>query len=318
MTTKLEIFINCGHLINYMFIEKRKSGKNIKYYLVYSYRDNEKTKKIRKYLGENLTESSIKNKKIKAEETIKKEIQKISTRVFDFFLKPSEIKKLNKLNNKIKIVHLNTKEWKKFEKDFVYNTNAIEGSRVLKEEVLQILNKSKVKNAEEKETKNVAKAIEYIHNNKNKEEFDLKLIKKLHNICFKGTKSFAGKFRVVEVVIKDPENKIIHKGVPAKEVEIYLKEMIDWYKKNKNKFKPLILAGIIHNQFENIHPFRDGNGRIGRLLLNFILLKSSYPPINILLEDRGEYYYVLQKYSNDDEIELTIKFLIEQYKKTLK
>ena len=301
-----------------MFIEKRKSGKNIKYYLVYSYRDNEKTKKIRKYLGENLTESSIKNKKIKAEETIKKEIQKISTRVFDFFLKPSEIKKLNKLNNKIKIVHLNTKEWKKFEKDFVYNTNAIEGSRVLKEEVLQILNKSKVKNAEEKETKNVAKAIEYIHNNKNKEEFDLKLIKKLHNICFKGTKSFAGKFRVVEVVIKDPENKIIHKGVPAKEVEIYLKEMIDWYKKNKNKFKPLILAGIIHNQFENIHPFRDGNGRIGRLLLNFILLKSSYPPINILLEDRGEYYYVLQKYSNDDEIELTIKFLIEQYKKTLK
>ena len=94
--------------------------------------------------------------------------------------------------------------------------------------------------------------------------------------------------------------------------------MIDWYKKNKNKFKPLILAGIIHNQFENIHPFRDGNGRIGRLLLNFILLKSSYPPINILLEDRGEYYYVLQKYSNDDEIELTIKFLIEQYKKTLK
>ncbi|MCD4699293.1 MAG: Fic family protein, partial [Phycisphaerae bacterium] len=172
-------------------------------------------------------------------------------------------------------------------------------------------------NADEKETKNVAKAVEYIHKSADK-ELSLRLIKKLHKLCFQGTKSFAGKLRAIEVVIKDSEKRIIHVGVPAGEVEIYLKEMINWYEKNKNKFKPLILAGIIHNQFENIHPFRDGNGRIGRLLLNFILLKNNYPPINLLLEDRGEYYYVLQEYSNHDEITSTIKFLVKQYQKTLK
>ena len=74
----------------------------------------------------------------------------------------------------------------------------------------------------------------------------------------------------------------------------------------------------MHNQFEHIHPFQDGNGRVGRLLLNFILLKKNYPPINIMLEDRLEYYQTLQKYSKNEDIKSTLKFLIKQYKKTLK
>lgn len=80
----------------------------------------------------------------------------------------------------------------------------------------------------------------------------------------------------------------------------------------------MVLAAILHNQFERIHPFKDGNGRVGRLLLNFILLKNNYPPINILLEDRAEYYKTLQEYSNKDELKPTLEFLISQYKKTLK
>ncbi|MFH1211440.1 MAG: Fic family protein, partial [Candidatus Woesearchaeota archaeon] len=75
---------------------------------------------------------------------------------------------------------------------------------------------------------------------------------------------------------------------------------------------------IIHNQFEHIHPFQDGNGRVGRLLLNFILLKSKYPPINISIEDRAEYYNSLQEYSKRHDLRPTIKFLIKQYRKTLK
>ena len=71
---------------------------------------------------------------------------------------------------------------------------------------------------------------------------------------------------------------------------------------------------MVHNEFEHIHPYQDGNGRVGRLLLNWVLLQHSYPPINILLKDRKEYYRTLQRFSMKGEIEPTLKFLIKQYK----
>ena len=94
--------------------------------------------------------------------------------------------------------------------------------------------------------------------------------------------------------------------------------MILWHNKNKSKFKPLVLAAIIHNQFEFIHPFQDGNGRVGRLLLNFILLKNKLPPINIAFEDRPEYYMTLQEYQKNQNLKPTVEFLARQYKKTLR
>ena len=122
----------------------------------------------------------------------------------------------------------------------------------------------------------------------------------------------------MNVVIRNPLGQVIHAGVPKEELNDYLEDFIEWYNENKTKFKPLALSAIMHNQFEHIHPFQDGNGRVGRLLLNFILLKNNYPPINIMLEDRAEYYHTLQKYSKEDDIRSTLKFLIKQYKKTMR
>ena len=141
-------------------------------------------------------------------------------------------------------------------------------------------------------------------------------MKKLHKFCFENSKSFAGKFRDVEVVIRNAKGEVVHRGVPVKELNTELNKFISWYKKNKNKFKPLVLAVILHNQFEDIHPFQDGNGRVGRLLLNFILLKNDYPPINIYLEDRAKYYEILQKYSKNYELKPSIEFFVQQYEKT--
>ena len=86
----------------------------------------------------------------------------------------------------------------------------------------------------------------------------------------------------------------------------------------EKKIHPLLVIGNFVVEFLNIHPFQDGNGRVGRLLLNFILLKNNYPPINILLEDRAEYYKTLQEYSKKDNLKPTLEFLIKQYKKNLK
>jgi len=60
-------------------------------------------------------------------------------------------------------------------------------------------------------------------------------------------------------------------------------------KKNKDKFHPFVLVGIFHQKFEKIHPFYDGNGRTGRMLMNYMLLKNKYPPFFVRKSRRGEY-----------------------------
>ena len=107
----------------------------------------------------------------------------------------------------------------------------------------------------------------------------------------------------------------MHQGAPHREIENLIRELIGWYAKYSKKYPPLLLASVIHNQFEKIHPFQDGNGRVGRLLLNYILLKLNYPPVNIRLKDRSEYYKLLQIYDKTGDIKPTIKFLVSQYKK---
>jgi Fic family protein len=299
-----------------MYIEKRKSEKNIKYYLVHSYREKNKVKKIRKYLGINLKKEELNKKEKRAREIILESLKEINTDIFFFTLTKKQVEILNKYNDKININHLSKKEWETFVEDFVYNTNAIEGSTLDEEDVVDALHKKTPSNEEEIEAKGVAKAIEYLK--KTKEDLSLKLLLKLHKFCFEGSKYFAGKLRSVNVVIKNSRGEIVHAGVPKEELKDYLEDFIKWYKENKQKFKPLVLAAIIHNQFEHIHPFQDGNGRVGRLLLNFILLKNNYPPINIMIEDRQEYYKSLQDYSKKDDLKPTLKLLIKQYKKTLK
>jgi len=299
-----------------MYIEKRKSRDTIKYYLVHSYREKDKIEKIRKYLGSNLSKKKLEEAKRNAEEKINQILEEISTKIFLFSLTKKQVEALNKLSDKINIVHLSEGEWRNFTKDFVYNTNAIEGSTITEEEVPEILHKKRAENEEETETKGVALAVNYIR--KTKEDLTLNLLLKLHKFCFKGSKPFAGKFRKVNVVIRNSFGQIINAGVPKEELKDYLNDFIEWYKEKKDKFKPLTLAAILHNQFEHIHPFQDGNGRVGRLLLNFILIRNKYPPINIMLEDRIEYYQMLQKYSKNDDLKSTLKFLIKQYKKTLK
>lgn len=300
-----------------MFIEKRRHGKGTKYYLVYSYREKGVVKKIRRYLGLNLSSDELKKAELDAKKAIAGELEELSTEMFNFSLTKKQSKLLNSLDKEIKIHHLDKKEWQRFTEEFVYNTNAIEGSTVRIGEVKEIIKKQKTpKNDEEIESKNVAKAVEFIR--KTKQDLSIEFIKKLHKLCFNRTKSFAGQLRNVEVVIRNSRGEVVHAGIPYRQLKKALDEMISWYQKNRKKFKPLILAAIMHNQFEHIHPFQDGNGRVGRLLLNFILLKNKYPPINILLEDRTEYYYTLQEYSKKHNLKPTAKFLIKQYKKMIK
>ncbi len=308
-----------------MYIEKRKDGKGIKYYLSHSFREGNKVHKIRKFLGKNISEPELKKRVEKAEKIILEEIEqyKIISDPLRAPLSEKEIDFIQKLqiNQRLKITHLSEKQWKLFSELFTYNTNAIEGSELDQKEVKNILRADKwPKKSKEDiaEAYGVDKAISFIR--ETKEHISIKFILRLHKIVFKNSKGFAGEFRKKgeEVVVKDGLGNIVHYGAPQSRVLGLLKELIWWYNKNKDKYPALVLAVVVHNQFENIHPFRDGNGRIGRILLNNILIKNNLAPVNINFRNRKEYYSALQEYEKNHNIRPTIDLLIKEYKQLRK
>lgn len=304
-----------------MHIEKRKVGKRIKYYLSHSFREGLKVHKIRKFLGSDLNPEILEERRQKAEHLILEEIHKykIIKDPLQVKLSDAEIAFVKRLEAKIpvKITHLSDKQWIIFSESFTYNTNAIEGSELTNKEVREVLEENKwpeKSKADIAEAYGVKEALDFIR--KTKEHISIELIKEIHHIIFKNSKHFAGNLRKPgqEVAVKNQLGYVLHEGAPQSRVLFLLQEMIDWYNSNKNKYPALILAAVIHNQFENIHPFADGNGRVGRILLNNILLKHDLPPINIEFRNRAGYYASLQAYEKNHDLRPTLELFMKEYK----
>lgn len=304
-----------------MHIEKRKAGKKTKYYLAHSYREGKKVHKFRKYLGTDLKPEKLEERRKIAEKLILEEIHKynIIKDPLHFELSESEIKEIRKFEKEIpiKIRHLSEKDWKLFSEIFTYNTNAIEGSKLNQKEVKNLLEEDKWPNKSKEdiaEAYGVDESIRFIRTVR--EHLSIELIKKIHKIVFKNSKSFAGKLRKKgeEVVVTNNAGNVVHEGAPQSRVTFLLKELVGWYEKNKSKYPTLVLAAVVHNQFENIHPFADGNGRVGRILLNNILIKRGLPPLNIDFKNRAEYYASLKEYEINKNLKPTIELYLKEYR----
>ena len=183
-----------------MFIEIRKVGKDRKYYAVHSFREEGQVVKIRKYLGANLSLEALKEKETRAFAAIAEQLryyQEIRDPL-RYVLSPRELKQLKTLEARgdIKIAHLSEDDWLRFSELFSYHTNAIEGSTLTQREVTALIETEKVpdKSAEDiAEARGVAQAIQFLR--KEKPVLSIELMKSLHKIVFKETKSFAGQFR---------------------------------------------------------------------------------------------------------------------------
>ncbi len=97
-----------------------------------------------------------------------------------------------------------------------------------------------------------------------------------------------------------------------------IENMISWYKKNKYKINPVELAARLHIKFELIHPFIDGNGRIGRLLMLLILHKNGYPMTNIEPKEKLTYINKLESSYLKNDLLIFVKWLISKYLRTNK
>jgi Fic family protein len=304
-------------------IEKRLVDGKRKYYLAHSYRSNSKIMKVRVFLGTDLDQTEVERLAEKARARLEDKIRS-AKRIGDPYrtvLSSQEMNEITLLTTKVKmkLAHLSEDNWVNFTEEFTYDTNAIEGSTVSKKEVRQVLadrqwpEKSK---EEISETLGVAEAVKHIRRTPVQLSFDL--IVELHRMVFKNSKQFAGETRRrsgVEVSVVDSSGRVIHRGAPASQVDSQLRRLVRWYKDSRQRYPPFVLAAVVHNQFETIHPFQDGNGRVGRLLLINILIKHGLPPLNIELKNRGEYYEALGAYQTEGNIRPTLNLMLKEYRR---
>ncbi|MGY8787122.1 MAG: Fic family protein [Fidelibacterota bacterium] len=172
----------------------------------------------------------------------------------------------------------------------VYNSNAIENSALSLDEtekiLLQIDLDRFISERELFEAKNLARVVAYIQSIAKQQELDLDGMRLLHQMLIANIRDdIAGRFR--------KENEWVrvgnHIACDPSQVVDKLEDMMIKYQSTptQNIIKRIALFHLI---FEYIHPFVDGNGRIGRILNNYLLIREGYVPINIRFVDRSHYY----------------------------
>ncbi len=175
-----------------------------------------------------------------------------------------------------------------------YHSNAIEGSNLTYAETYAILYNDNSFKIEKKEPREIYEAINHkkalelvFENLKNSKQFDERFIKKINETINKDIKDTEG-YRKVQVFIRGSEH------IPPSPEKI--PNLMNYFVYNYNNDSQDIFTKIAkyHIEFETIHPFEDGNGRTGRILLNYELLKNDLPPVVITKEDRVKYFEFLK------------------------
>ncbi len=95
------------------------------------------------------------------------------------------------------------------------------------------------------------------------------------------------------------------------DVPVKMQELMDWYRDEKTSIHPITLAAVFHHKFVLIHPFDDGNGRLSRLLMNYILMKNGFPPVIIKSAEKQTYLNAL-RLADAGDMEAFIRFIAEQ------
>jgi len=179
--------------------------------------------------------------------------------------------------------------------EWTYHSNAIEGNTLTLRETKVVLEGITVGGKslrEHFEATNHRDAIIYVEERVAKDEaLSEWQIRNIHSLVLKGIDDGeAGRYRQENVVISGAST------TPPEFLRLpqEMASLIDWHVQAQVQH-PVTRAAGLHTRFVKIHPFIDGNGRTGRLLLNFELMKAGYPPAIIRKEDRLAYYDALDE-----------------------
>ncbi len=304
-----------------VYIYRKTIGKKDYYYLRASI--NKNGKKVTKdvaYLGNNSSKLASKieslpskySKEIrKSYKTIKKfiEINHYLEKIKEYKLKKNPFftkKELENIeacsyhwNHVFGKLHTLTK-WeilKNFVIEFAFHTTSIEGNTITLKEAQSLLTEQLTpKNKTLREVfdlQNTEIVFKNLFTRKNS-RITHNLICEVHDKLLKNIDNRKG-YRTADVKVF----KSRFEATPFKYIKTDIDILLDWYRKNQ-ALHPIVLATLFHHKIEKIHPFFDGNGRTGRMLMNFILVKKGYPPIIIKNENRSKYLSLLNKADKSD------------------
>lgn len=319
----LRLYKNVLPKIKMVYLTSKKIGNVYYWYLIKNIRlKNNNWKKISKYIGKD--EFNLDKKKlylehanyfIEKELELKKELIQNNNLSFDKDVLPKIERDSIKIWNLIKITENEKQLIKMFAIEFIFESNAIEGSKIPREEVKKILEEKKSFYKDKNEVKEVENTIVALNFLKSGFSFSEQGIKKLYHIITKDLfhegKAYEKGYKKIRNIVGTSET------TDPKLVPFQIAQLIKWYKENKNKINPLKLAFEFHLRFEAIHPFLDGNGRVGRLIMNKILMINQYPPMIIYQSNRISYFNAIKKGREKGEKHY-FTFMLKQYQKTIK
>lgn len=213
---------------------------------------------------------------------------------------------------------LSTAEVQRLREEFIiessYNSNAIEGNTITLRETVLIL-KEGITIAEKPIREHLdiigfKDAFNYIYELvANNEPLTERTIKDIHSLVLMSNAENRGIYRKIPVRILGAENEPTPPYLIAEEMA----NLITKYQQKLTALNPLEAISWLHLAFEIIHPFIDGNGRTGRLLLNFELLKQGYLPVDIKFTDRAKYYQCFDDYHKNGQNVTALLDLIADY-----
>jgi Fic family protein len=283
-------------------IQARRRGRRTYYYLTHSYRESGRVRKLEKYLGTALPEDVDSSKAEFRRQLFSRQFEPALERSRESYL--ANLRKMPK--------SIREKELESFTIQFTYDSNRIEGSSLTFRETALLLadgiTPSNRPLADVQET--LAHQRVFLEALRGTREFNMDSFLRWHSELFQATKPrLDGRIRNYGVRIGGSR---FEPPTPF-ELDSLLQDFFGWFRIAWNNLHPVVLAGLVHLKLVTIHPFGDGNGRVTRIAMNYVLYRKRYPMMDIQYTRRAGYYRALEQSQVRQDEAVFVRWFLRRY-----